>query len=286
MKKWTKGRSEALPLTIPILLALQANATSGGPTSAIACTFDAICLGLHTGSRCSEYCKGHPTDPNDAFSRVPASTFAHEHAGLPLAFTVNDFSFLSADMTFLPWTCASTASHVRVRFRFDKGGSRNFSVCTFRRLDGPQSAFCPLRAVLRALHRWAALSTATDAPVFCYAQTTTVHFLPDQMVTNFIRQATVTAYPDPNHIYRTRLPDLRTHSIRVTACLILVAAKLPDAIIEHRLRWASSAWKVYVRECLGFIDQAIASSFYCTLSDPDPVPALTAFQASDADDLL
>lgn len=289
LKKWSKGRNEALPLTLPILHILNIQAMQADPFSRQRCIFDAICLGLHTGSRCGEYCRGHPTNPEDIYSRVPSSHFSGPFADMPLAFSVSDFSFLDTSMLFLPWNAANDASHVRVRFRFDKGGGTNFSMRTFRRLAGSASPFCPVRAALRAISRWSTISGDSTAPIFCFGRSKSVHFLDDTAVTAHLRQATILAYPQANHLYRSRIADIRTHSIRVTACLILVAADLPDAVIEHRLRWASTAWKMYVRECLSHIDKATASSFYSALTDEitnTPTSQQHAFPASDGDDLL
>ena len=59
----------------------------------------------------------------------------------------------------------------------------------------------------------------------------------DSVVTKNFREATLQAYPNPNHFYNKHLKDIRAHSVRVTACLVLMVAKLSDATIEHRLLW-------------------------------------------------
>ena len=106
------------------------------------------------------------------------------------------------------------------------------------------------------------------------------------MVTKVLREAILVAYPDSSHLYHHRLRDIRTHSVRVSACLILVAAKLPTPSIEHRLHWASQAWKVYVRESLSQMDEAATSSFFTTLDEDTHHDPPSAHQAFDADDLF
>ena len=64
------------------------------------------------------------------------------------------------------------------------------------------------------------------------------------------RESTLQAFQNPHHYYNIYLKYVYTHSVLVIACLILVVAKLSDATIEHRLRWALSVWKVYIRESL------------------------------------
>lgn len=288
MSKWAAGRDEALPLTAAILNQLHIAADAHGPSSEASCIFDAVCLGLQTGSRCSEYCRGSPTDPTDSFSKVPSSHYAGAYAGFPIAFIPADFTFLSASQHFIPHTEAqSSAVYVRVRFRFDKGGTGNMQERTFKRFSKASNIFCPLAAVLRALSRWESCDLDPLTPLFCHVKTSQPIFLQDSAVTKHLRAATLRAYPDPTHFYHKRLKDVRTHSLRVIACLILVIAQLSTPTIEHRLRWASTAWKVYVRESLSHVSQASASAFFTALGDstqapvPDYIP-----QAFDSDDLL
>ena len=287
MNKWSKGRSEALPLTIQILSILRDSASTHGPNSSYACTFDAICLGLQTGSRCSEYCKGLPTNKQDDFCKVPSSQFAGQFAGYPLAFAPEDISFLSSSRLLIPSNQALTqAAFVRIRFKFDKGGTGNLTFRTFKQFSKDKSDFCPLLAALRALQHWNSFQLHPLTPLFCHELDGRPTFLADNVVTAILRESTVIAYPNPLHLYRTRISDVCTHSLRVTAFLILVAARIPTASIEHRLRWASQAWKVYVRESLTQIDQAASSSFFTDLDDVQPVGSNSSQQAFDVDDIL
>ena len=287
MSKWSKGRSEALPLTPAILHCLHSKSKNSHPHSFEACAFDAICLGLQTGSRCSEYCCGTPTEPDDLFCKVPQSHYTGQYAGFPIAFIPDDISFLTKSRVIIPPSKALSDGHfVRVRFKFDKGGTGNLIFRTFQRLDSSKSAFCPLLAALRALNRWSSLHLHHLTPLFSYGEKSSPSFLHDAAVTKLLRESTIETYNNSSHLYRTRVNDIRTHSLRVSACLILVAANLPTPAIEHRLRWSSDAWKVYVRESLSHMDQASSSSFYSTLDDDNNVLPESSHQAFDADDLL
>jgi hypothetical protein len=55
-------------------------------------------------------------------------------------------------------------------------------------------------------------------------------------------------YPDPTHLYRINIKDVLTHSVHVYACLALNDSDLSHHEIEYKLRWASKAWMVYLRE--------------------------------------
>ena len=287
MSKWARGRSEALPITPAIMATLHSQASHQGPNSLTSCVFDALCIGLQTGSRCSEYCKGHPTASSDAFCRVPNSHYAGAFANYPLAFIPEDISFLSSQCDIIPSShAASDATFIRIRFKFDKGGTGNLTSRTFKRLPLAHAAYCPLLASLWALDRWSKHNLPPLSPLFCYTNNGTLSFLSDSEVTSILRQATVTTYPNSNHLYRERIKDIRTHSVQVTACLILVSAKLPTAAIEHRLRWASQAWKVYVRESLNHMDQAASTAFFTDTTTSGVDTATSIQQAYDADDLL
>ena len=287
IQKWQPGKSDALPLTFPILDSLNRTASTALSTSLAACVADAVTLGLYTGSRCSEYCRGSPVNPSDLFSRVPSSHFAGTFAGMPLALTISDFEFLDSTKSVIPWTQASLlAKYVRVRFRFDKGGTGNFSVRTLRRFPKGPDTYCPVAATIRSINRWYSISGDHTVPLFCYSHHSEVLYLPDTLVTKALRTATIEAYPNPKHLYRLNLQQVRTHSIRVTACFILVNAGLPDHVIEHRLRWASSAWKVYIREGFDTIDKASLAVFNSALQAPDDPPTPTLLHTHDGDDFL
>ena len=289
MKKWCKGRDEALPITSSVLNTLLKMTNSSSSDSLTQCVFDAVCLGIQTGSRCSEYCSGSPTNPSDDFCRVPSTHYSGKYAGYPIAFTTSDFQFLTDTMNIVPHSSAlADAVYLRVRFRFDKGGTGNIQFRTFRRFPPERSDFCPLRAVLCAFRRWEQFQLDPLTPVFCYAANGIPTFLHDSSVTTILRRATQATYPEGNNLFNIRLKDVRTHSLRVTACLILVVAKLPTPAIEHRLRWASTAWKVYVRESLSHIHDACASAFFTALEDgssPSSSPSQSQ-QAFDVDDFL
>ena len=87
-----------------------------------------------------------------------------------------------------------------------------------------------------------------------------VTFIHDAVVTKNLRKATLQVYPNPHHFYNLNIKDVRTQSVRVIACIILMIAKISDATIEHRLHWALSVWKVYVHERLSHVIQAYTSS--------------------------
>jgi len=264
MNKWKKKSSKALPLNPTIISHLVSIATLSKPFSEACCIRDAVILGCFTGSRCGEYCAGKH-HPGDEFGKVPANVLTTEFEGWPIAFTASDITFLDASLHVIPYPLAqSAASMVRIRFRYDKGGGCNFSERTFHKVPSSNdfhSFLCPVATCIRILFRWSSISNDPLVPVFCWRPTPKSHrrFLTAIKVTAALRKATIALYPDESHFYRINLSDVRTHSIRVYACLALCAANLDDHVIEYKLRWASKAWKVYLRENWSQIsDQTVA----------------------------
>ena len=142
MTKWADDRDEGLPLTSGIIKILHDQAAASHPHSMEACIFDAVCLGLQTGSRCSEYCRGNPTNKTDEFSKVPLTYYTGEFTGYPIAIVESDISFLSESMHIIPSSEAiDKVIFVRVRFRFDKGGTGNVQTHTFRQFPSARKVY-------------------------------------------------------------------------------------------------------------------------------------------------
>ena len=155
LEKWDGPPNKAWSLDLKILLALQSMSDTH-ILSATACAIDGIILGSYTGSRVSEYCKG-TTRRGEKYAIVPVSRFTREWGGLPIALISSDFSFLTEKHSVVTYDQAHTqAMYVSIRFRFDKGGGRNFSTRTFRRLV-TNDFLCPIKTSLRILHRWSIL---------------------------------------------------------------------------------------------------------------------------------
>jgi hypothetical protein len=185
---------------------------------------------------------------------------------------------------------------IRIRFRYDKGGRTNFSERTFNcvtSLDESLAFLCPVATSLRVLLRWSLICRDPTAPVFCFKPTPNSkrRFLMDSRVTTALRTAVISLYPDPSHIYRINIKDVRTHSVRVYACLVLHQAGFQDFEIEYKLRWCSKAWMVYIRENLANIPSQTLAVFFAAFvadkpsSDPSvsPLPLIEELDANEDD---
>lgn len=272
LEKWKNAKAEGLPLTMPMLKALVIKANKSPQHSELSCIRDSTCLGLYTGSRCSEYCKGRSSKLQQ-FSVVPSNSQTIDtYAGWPIAFTSEDFQFISHDLKIIPWYKVDPKEcSVRIRFRYDKGGGRNFSERTFAPVNTTDEIlqyFCPVRTALRTLRRWASINGKKCTPVFCYInQRSQLTYLADSKVTSCYRSLVKELYPDPSHLFNKRLKDFRTHSIRITACLLLISSGASEHVTAFKLRWASEAWRTYLREHLDDIQNQTAGVFIKAVSD-------------------
>ena len=261
LKKWDSGSSKALAIDLNILSAIEDIIKSEpflGPRS---CAADAIVLGCHTGSQSCEYCKGS-TRHNEKFAIVPDNRFTREWAGYPIALIRKDIVFLDESHVILDDVATPhlSASYVQITFRFDKGGGRNFNQRTFKRMES--SFLCPVRAVCRLIERWTVLGADQKFPLCCfYKSKNEALVLTAGHVSMLIQHGVARAYRDPDHLYRKNIHLFRTHSLRVFACCALLACGVREEVIEHKLRWSSSAWRGYIRESLHEVDKTALKLF-------------------------
>ena len=152
--------------------------------------------------------------------------------GYPITFINSDFSFLSKSSHFVfPANALAKATYLRIRFRFDKEGTKNIQERTFRRFPADRSFFCPLLVALCALYRWASCNLDPLTPIFCYRKMKVVTLIHDSVVIKNLHEATLKVYPNPHHFYNLHLKDVHTHSVRVIAGLIVVVEKISNANI-------------------------------------------------------
>jgi hypothetical protein len=92
-------------------------------------------------------------------------------------------------------------------------------------------------------------------------------------VRDFLQEACVRAYLNPNHYLRLHIKELQAHSLRITACVALDNAGVSHETIAFRLRWNSDAVKGYLRDCYRHIGDLTAKSVSGLISHADISPA-------------
>ena len=260
--QWYEENGETQPLTAEIITVLHTLAypphETANLTSLQSATYDGIGLTLFTGSRVSEYAQS-TVRCGSRFATVPCNISTGINGGKPLAFILDDFTFINEHSIVQSWDCHTPpAVCVCIRFRFDKS-PRNFSFRTFQRvsrsfllkLSVPSSSHhipCPVRITQRLIKRWYALGGIPNTPLLAYQSLTTLKYVTASQITLAIRHACKLAYPNPNHIIRKLLHKFSSHSGRVFACLALHRAGLHSEAIAYRIRWHKDTVRKYIRE--------------------------------------
>ena len=256
------------PITHQIRAALQ-HATSFPTKYHPSCTvhaavLDWTTLGTFAGCRIADYGQTNPTIL-DPVSLIPPIPSAGEWAGLPIAFIASDMTFYSKDMHKINIASVPTASwshieYLHLRFRFDKSPN-NFTIRKFRRSSDKE--LCPVTSAISIMRRAILLKLKPHQPLAAYRRERTgeLYYLSSAKVTQRLRQATISAYPNPTHYLRQHLHAIRSHSCRVTAavCLDMMGVSIPA--IAHRLRWVEASVTHYIRESQVHVDQLTVNGF-------------------------
>jgi hypothetical protein len=252
-RTWSKPQKKKEPFTFALFdylhhgvstAALHDLQTQLGRTAAI---FDWTGLGLHTGSRLSEYGQSKP-EKGSPFARVPQGPCK----GQALAFTKEDFVYYDASGCLLAQTSLLFDKHratdLHIHFRYDKSAT-NHSIRKYTRIA--DSFLCPVARSLSILLRAHTLGVPSGYPigVFRSSDSGAFLFLTGNDVQQVMRAACEAAYPDPTHYLRIHIKRLVSHSNRVTAAVALRAAGLSIEDIAYRLRWKAASVETYLREC-------------------------------------
>ena len=101
---------------------------------------------------------------------------------------------------------------------------------------------------LSLLRRATILGQTPSDPICVYQDTTdeTV-FLTGTAITEYFRYIVKLVYPS---IDADALASISSHSLRVTACVLLAEAGMAVYFIKLRLRWISDCFEVYIRNTL------------------------------------
>ena len=113
-------------------------------------------------------------------------------------------------------------------------------------MDRDHPEVCPALAIASMVLRKVRLRHSTKLPLAIFkAKDGTVQYLTHSKVTDMIRKAVKTVYPD---ISKKDLMMYSCHSIRVWACVCLDEAGMPPDFIKKRLRWLGESYRVYLRD--------------------------------------
>ena len=214
-----------------------------------AVVYDWVRLGLFTGSRGNEYLQ--TTGTRLEFSATPEEPSSGDWGGKPLAFILDDFTFLRHGV-ILTVTDLLDPTHppdeVWIRFRFDKG-SNNFVTKKFHSTG--HYIFDAVSAALSIVLRALLLQLPTEEPLAQFIQSTGPYkdqtvFLNAQDVRGVMRRVCKLAYPNPQHYMHKNFMQIDCHSNRVTAAVVLHDDQVPLDDIAQRLRWSVESVQHYL----------------------------------------
>jgi hypothetical protein len=227
-----------------------------------AAVFDWIRLGVFTGSRVSEYAQ--TSSKRGTYLRVPTTTAAGIWAGTPIAFMPCDFTLLDDKLRILSFSdlvkSPGRASHLHVRFRFDKS-PQNFTIRKFRRTG--HKFLCPILASISILCRASALGVPATAPLGAFrfkSSKQSFTYITSTDVIATMRETCLATYPDPAHFLHQNVKRIVAHSLRVTAAVALFNVGYSIDEIAFRLRWQPQSVQHYLRECSKHSDERTTSA--------------------------
>lgn len=198
---------------------------------------DMVALGRYTGNRIQEYAQDKPheikyyhTPDGDVMRAFSVSNILFRDAhGMPLATSV---AMDTPDLV------------VQVGTRYDIQKNRNNGQVLWYHRDTLNQNYCPVVRALSLVRRAIRLGQSSSDPLCVYLKNGVKVFLTDKDVTNYFRYTMKLAHPT---ITDEMLAAISTHSLRVTACILLAEAGKPIYFIKLRLRWKSNCFEIYLR---------------------------------------
>lgn len=196
-------------------------------------------LGCHGGFRAQEYAQDSPTTPR--YYVRPNGLRVHR------AFTMDDFIFYCKDQLrsgmLPPPGRRQFLTTLGLLYKIQKN-RRNGQIIRFtRNLRFPR--FCPVRIAMELVDLASACGQGPADPLGVFRDDRgRTRFVTGAMVTDLLRSITSTVFPA---ISPEELALISTHSIRVTAAVLLHEAGKDGPYIKLRLRWNSNCFELYLR---------------------------------------
>jgi hypothetical protein len=241
--------------------------------------YDWICLGIFSGLRLGEF--GQSSLPAGsaagAFDPLPSGNpnIPLIWQGTPKAFVLDDFQFFTRNLALIQHATLldkpDEAEYVHLRWRYDKG-KFNFVTKKYQRQHG--TLVCPVKRAASIVFRALSLQLhPLHSPLGVFiGRNSQLYTIRGHHLRDFMQDACIKAYPDPQHYLRIHIKDLQAHSLRITACVSLENAGVPHETIAFRLRWNSDAVKGYLRDCYRHIGDLTAKSVAGLIAHADIGP--------------
>lgn len=201
-----------------------------------ACVWDITGLGRFGGFRQQEYAM-------DAKSEIKYYV-KPDGSYVVRAFTLSNISFRDKEAATIHHPLQNEDACDEIGTEYDIQKNRvNGQVVFFRRED-KYPAFCPVRRGLSLVRRAVDLGQESHQPLCVYRDAKGKHYLTRKDITQYYRFVVKLIQPN---IAAEELKLISSHSLRVTACVLLAEAGKEGWYIKLRLRWLSDCYEVYIR---------------------------------------
>jgi hypothetical protein len=199
--------------------------------------WDVVGLGRYTGNRIQEI--GMDAPDKIKYYSTPDGLVMR-------AFSVDNILF--KDSHGMPISTESALASpelvVQAGTRYDIQKNRVNGQVLWYHKDISNPDYCPVMRALSLVRRAVQLGQLPSDPLCVYIKNDKRVYLTDKVVTEYYRTVTQRVHPT---ITEEMLSLISTHSIRVTACILLAEAGKPMYFIKLRLRWLSNCFETYLR---------------------------------------
>jgi hypothetical protein len=158
------------------------------------------------------------------------------------AFTIKNILFQDRDRMIVhnPLLHSELIKTVGTRFAVQKNHCNGQVIWFSRDLANP--SLCPVVRALSLVHCTVILGQSPSNPICVYWDTTNnTVYLTGVVITKYFWHVMKLIYPD---IDAASLASISSHSLQVTACVLLAEAGMAVYFIKLRLRWISDCFEV------------------------------------------
>lgn len=238
--KFEKEAERRSPLTDAVIdeMCKAAKSPTVSKTGLISIMWDVVGLGRYTGNRIQEI--GMDAPDKVKYYSTPDGLVMR-------AFSVDNIMF--RDIHGMPISTESALVSpelvVQAGTRYDIQKNRRNGQVLWYHKDKSNLDYCPVMRAISLVRRAVQLGQSPSDPLCVYInKNNKLVYLTDTDVTAYYRAVTKRIHPT---ITDDMLRLISTHSIRVTACILLAEAGKPMYFIKLRLRWLSNCFEIYLR---------------------------------------
>lgn len=232
--------SQRLPLDDHIFAQILQISSSSDFLSKECCLSDIIILSRYLGFRLSEY-------GQKSHSKIELHNFP-DGRSIIKAITTQDLVFTGKDGTQLTRFDPENIQHVvrlTVTFRIQKNRRNGEKKHILPDSNNPE--MCPVRAALRLVQRAQELEQLQSNPCAVYQNKGNMTYVTGKDMSSFLQNMATMAYPG---MPKSDIKRYTSHSLRVTAAVLLHEEGHDGDYIKIQLRWLGESYRVYLRSTL------------------------------------